>query len=100
MKSESDALLLKAVRVLLPLISQQMLTAERVLLAVGHQPGVWNVPPDDSVLASLRCVHCQAEAGIHLVDGDRKSRYTVLLLPSGHCGDARYTEHAARYTDA
>jgi hypothetical protein len=69
----------------IPLIGQQMLTAERVMQAVGHDTMRWLVPENVMELASLPCKKCGAHATVQLVLGQEGAEYTVLLLPAGRC---------------
>ncbi len=68
-----------------PLIGQQMLTAERVMQAVGHQTARWLQSENVMEVASLPCRTCGSQATIQLVLGQEDAEYTVLLLPAGGC---------------
>lgn len=68
-----------------PLIGQQMLTAERVMTAVGHMCKRWLVPLASHELATLPCGRCGLCATIQLVEGPDEADYTVLLFPPGGC---------------
>jgi hypothetical protein len=69
----------------IPLIGQQMLTAARVMAAVGHTTTRWLVPENVCEIASLPCGRCGVHASIQLVLGQEGAEYTVLLLPTGGC---------------
>lgn len=85
MTTTDDLAVLEATEEIIPLLSQQMMTAIRVMAAVGHNCGLWRVPGDSTALLLLTCDRCPAEASIHLIDAEESTRYTVLLLPPGSC---------------
>jgi len=71
----------------IPLIGQQMLTAERVMRAIGHETARWLQSENVMEVASLPCSNCGSQATIQLVLGQEGAEYTVLLLPAGGCNN-------------
>lgn len=86
--TKADKHLMNTLDAVMQLYLEQMATAQRVMLSVGHECPEWQYRAgEDDVLAGLRCVKCDGEALIKLVHIGDHVRYTSLQLPNEGCSE-------------